>query len=350
MAEIGKNTLNTLKSGQPSQPQIDLMEYLFGFTVQNNKVQQSSLLDIISSVFEQATEFKKNADGTPSAQSEGTLPADDFIVFCDYSRFRENQNCKGEEAPGTACDTTVMMNVLMNDIYRGCKSPIGDFTTAAWSENQPSKISTIQLCQDALEYFNFVQEKYWTDIAEDAKLTGATVDEEDGQTPMDLASLLDAQVFHEITHCIKNWATVDIDDDDSYGYPNARRISDECNPFTADKPPPSVNADNYKFFALAGLNLPPQRPTRIGTIEIIRAQQKRSLKNAYLPPGKFITKNKRATQSQQSSSAAQATYTPLGNLYRPEDNMNWWDTQQSTLSALATRTNSQMGSPTSTAK
>ena len=34
---------------------------------------------------------------------------------------------------------------------------------------------------------------------------------------MDLASLLDAHVFHELTHGVKSWATIDYYEVDSYG-------------------------------------------------------------------------------------------------------------------------------------
>jgi hypothetical protein len=59
-------------------------------------------------------------DTTPA--NYRSLNTDGLIVFCDYSRFKEDQNCDGVAKKGITCDTTIGISWPMNDIYSNCKS------------------------------------------------------------------------------------------------------------------------------------------------------------------------------------------------------------------------------------
>ncbi|KAJ5594876.1 uncharacterized protein N7459_001084 [Penicillium hispanicum] len=122
LAGIGRDTLNTLKNGKGSQAQIDLLDFMFGFAVKDNKAEHTGYLDTVTSVFEQVLDFKKNKDGSPSAQT-GSYPVGEVVVFCDYTRYRENVDCSGYDSPGNACDTVLQMEVAMSDLYHNCKNP-----------------------------------------------------------------------------------------------------------------------------------------------------------------------------------------------------------------------------------
>lgn len=120
LTSAGKDAMSALKDSKGSKDQIDLLQYLFAFAVKDGAVQQSSQLNRVYDVFDQVSAYKKEADGGPTAQS-GTLPTDEVIIFCDYSRMNENKDCFGNAKEGYACDTVTKRVVRISPMYELCK-------------------------------------------------------------------------------------------------------------------------------------------------------------------------------------------------------------------------------------
>ena len=82
------------------------------------------------------------------------LPADDVIVFCDYSRFRNNFDGV-KAAPGVAYDTRTGITTAMSSSFSGCRDQINFDTTAAWTldNTKAGKVATIQICRWFLQFY-----------------------------------------------------------------------------------------------------------------------------------------------------------------------------------------------------
>ena len=75
------------------------------------------------SMFEAVLKYNTNG-GKPQTTPANlrTLHMDNLVVYCNYSRFKENQDCNGTPTPGTACDTSMMIDMKMSDGYNECKT------------------------------------------------------------------------------------------------------------------------------------------------------------------------------------------------------------------------------------
>lgn len=127
--------LNALEAlGQPVQPgqqidstysaQLDLLKYMFSediVTPPSTVDPTSPYFDIVRSVYTQVNGFNKNGDGSPSPKP-ADLSADDVIVYCNFKRFKEGEDCYGNPSAGEACDRDVNKEVLMDSDYKGCKA------------------------------------------------------------------------------------------------------------------------------------------------------------------------------------------------------------------------------------
>ena len=56
-------------------------------------------------------------------------PSDEVVIYCDYSRFKENKDCNGEDKKGYACDPDIQDVVQMDSDYQGCKGSLNTDTT-----------------------------------------------------------------------------------------------------------------------------------------------------------------------------------------------------------------------------
>jgi hypothetical protein len=127
LAQAGSDIFGTLAasgSGDTWQAQKDLVSYLFAEALTNGNIDPSNAnWQTAAKTFTSVLKYNGNSgqpDATPSDYR--SLNTDGLIVFCDYSRFKENQNCDGISKPGVTCDTTIGISWPMNDIYSSCKS------------------------------------------------------------------------------------------------------------------------------------------------------------------------------------------------------------------------------------
>lgn len=123
LADAGKTALSTLKEQKGSRDQINLLEYMFAFAVNDGTVQQSTEFDRLYNVFNEIGGYNKEDGGNPSAQTD-KLPTGDIIIFCDYSRMKENEDCFGNKKEGYACDTVTKRVVRISPMYEECKNGV----------------------------------------------------------------------------------------------------------------------------------------------------------------------------------------------------------------------------------
>lgn len=174
------DTLNYLANTDPSNDpsylaKIDLLQYMFKNTMSNppTVVESDAMFQHVLSVFTAVQLFNQKGDGTYSVRPQGTLPSDDVIVYCDYSRFQEGRQCDNRVNSSTACDRDTGLTVDMDKNYKGCKSHAMNIATVrvkclhsyvargltlhylqAWTldNNNEGKIAQIQMCSWYLRY------------------------------------------------------------------------------------------------------------------------------------------------------------------------------------------------------
>ncbi|KAJ5155380.1 hypothetical protein N7492_008183 [Penicillium capsulatum] len=128
MAETAQNSLEFLRQGMGSEQEMKLVKDMFAFAVRNEKLQQSEYLNFVAGVLSEIVAFDQN-EGKPSPQPQ-TLPPNEMIVFCDFTRFKENHDCI-HDAEGNACDTAVNGPLVMIDVYKECRDGF------RWKDGQP---------------------------------------------------------------------------------------------------------------------------------------------------------------------------------------------------------------------
>lgn len=132
--QAGIDALNTLAQGQQDNAtytaQLDLLKYMFSGAIPSSGVVSSSntYYERISSVLNQVKTFDTNGDGSYTPRPEGDLPADEVIVYCDYSRFVTTENdwesagCNASEYSSEyACDKDTGVAILIDDRYKECQ-------------------------------------------------------------------------------------------------------------------------------------------------------------------------------------------------------------------------------------
>lgn len=120
MAGKAKQTLDSLKAGNASPAQKDLLKYLFAFAIDDNNNVKSDKISRITSIFDQVQAFK-DRNGGPTLSAGNTL-YEDVVIYCDFSRMNEYHDCEGS-AYDWACDTAANKPILMDDLYRDCSNP-----------------------------------------------------------------------------------------------------------------------------------------------------------------------------------------------------------------------------------
>ncbi|KAG6041192.1 hypothetical protein E4U41_005680 [Claviceps citrina] len=79
---------------------------------------------------------------------------DDFIVFCDMSRFEnfKDMDCLGSPATGLACDTATGMHVILENTFEQCATS-KNTRAIMWPDTDRSKPTVVQMCPGYLESF-----------------------------------------------------------------------------------------------------------------------------------------------------------------------------------------------------
>lgn len=119
LAQSGLDVWNALNGGTYNQAEIDLLENMFAWAVTNDNGQKNvntghEQWTYIQDIFQGVLDFKAPSKSPPRAT--------DLIVYCDFSRYIENEDCKHNKKPGYACDTASNQEVKMDTSWKGCKS------------------------------------------------------------------------------------------------------------------------------------------------------------------------------------------------------------------------------------
>ncbi|KAI0174467.1 hypothetical protein BJ166DRAFT_606340 [Pestalotiopsis sp. NC0098] len=184
------------------------------------------------------------ATGILSLQEERTgnpidLPERDVAIFCDTTRLvkRENEDRMFDTAMGVPISYS-------NDGCSGMNSPVFMYTTV-----NERKADTIQICPWFLQYAK--AKKYGTnaDIKSwRARLAVLGMDKlltKMVYKPIDLMSLWDKCMLHEMMHTknVGNEGMIDVEDLSGYGWKNCRKM--------ADGPDAEDNADTHALIGSA---------------------------------------------------------------------------------------------------
>lgn len=131
LAEAGLDALNDIgaihskkdhsNTTPIEQAQLDLLSYLFSSARPSDP--DDRVFRQIRRTFGSILLFRDNPQGQPIPRPDDKpfLPDGGFVVYCDYTRFVENQNCRGEPKEGQACDTEVYRVIDMTKDYMSCK-------------------------------------------------------------------------------------------------------------------------------------------------------------------------------------------------------------------------------------
>ncbi|RJE21510.1 hypothetical protein PHISCL_06143 [Aspergillus sclerotialis] len=130
LAGAGSNTLNQLSrsSSTPAgMAQKDLLSYLFAETMTNGNIDTNNAQwNVAKNMFSSVLRYKTTSN-TSNGEPRSTdgkyqfLPVNEVILYCDYSRFKGNEDCKGNSKKRDTCDTSIGVAFPMNDIYSNCK-------------------------------------------------------------------------------------------------------------------------------------------------------------------------------------------------------------------------------------
>ncbi|KAL9075403.1 MAG: hypothetical protein Q9157_004048 [Trypethelium eluteriae] len=250
------DALEALGAGVGSQPadvaKSDLLDYIFvstrpgaGQPVDPNNPNFSRVKRTFEAV--------KNLNTPTSDPNRLDL---DVKIYCDFSRFHENESCKTDDEgkripkPGYACDDDIKIDVPMGDEYTECKKvfDINDPSTFeigvdAYTLRYPSKFAQMQLCVGFLKDRKNSPYHTWTEIERDGLLD-----------KMDTGALFDHTVLHELTHAISGSPTNDGPrgpDGKGNGY-RWEGVTSKSG-ITAEGNEGYTNADSYAFFGLGML-------------------------------------------------------------------------------------------------
>jgi len=129
-AHLSKGLLEGIKliscsSAATWQAQKDLISYMFAEALNNGNIDTTNeKWETASKQFTSVLKYNNNNGQPENGPAAGyrSLNSDSLIVFCNYDRFKENQNCDGVTKKGITCDTTIGISWPMNNIYSDCKS------------------------------------------------------------------------------------------------------------------------------------------------------------------------------------------------------------------------------------
>jgi hypothetical protein len=132
------NNLEALAAGPPggdaSDPvyaaRLDLFQYVFSTGFDNGDITNRvinpnyEIFQEIHAVYQQISEFDTTTDGSPESNPyPGTLPVDEFIMYCDYNRLAIYYTCNDQIAWDITCDKEVGLAVRWGPEDMHCMDP-----------------------------------------------------------------------------------------------------------------------------------------------------------------------------------------------------------------------------------
>lgn len=138
LAEAGFDTfgITSLGSGAKWQARKDLISYMFSEALTDGKIDTGNTnWQLAESTLTSVLTYKSNSgepDAAPDPGNYRLLKSNTVIVYCDYSRFKEGQDCDGVKRKGMTCDTSIGISVRAESVYEDCKSS-GFFSTTQLS-------------------------------------------------------------------------------------------------------------------------------------------------------------------------------------------------------------------------
>ncbi|RJE19852.1 hypothetical protein PHISCL_07808 [Aspergillus sclerotialis] len=275
-SEVGYST----QGGPRVQALSDLVSYLFADAMTDGRVDPmntnfASAWDKFGKVQDYNTEGQGEPAQTP--RSYIGLGSNELVIFCDFSHYIENEDCIGNKMKGYVCNKAIGAFFPMDKNYKHCKNPplFGSTPEAlTWEfashkkphEDDPKIASTMQLCPS---YIKKVHEQRFQSLKDqgDRPSLSRTMEkvgkflDDPLRTPIDVAYTFDATLLHEMTHAIPHEATVDSNEDKSYGWKNCRDLKNVG----------TKNAESYALFGLGArmISTQNQRPMADGRLEVL---------------------------------------------------------------------------------
>lgn len=126
IADVSYDTLNRLPNagtGPADQARRELVEYLFADALTNGNIDLYSDAWInATDAFGKVIDYKTNnePESVPVAAYKSLRPTN-LIMYCNYDRFKENQDCQEKEMKGVVCDTSIDRAFKMDSKYSDCK-------------------------------------------------------------------------------------------------------------------------------------------------------------------------------------------------------------------------------------
>lgn len=123
-----------------------------------------------SAVYKQVLNFDKLENGDPLGKLPPPLPLDDFVLFCNMDRLKENfdPNTQTTQQTGEAWDPDLRYILAMDDNYRHCKDPNSkgglEARTFNGYQRDPPYGGGIQVCEWFLNSFAQAKYKTWDEV------------------------------------------------------------------------------------------------------------------------------------------------------------------------------------------
>lgn len=140
-AEQAFTQLSQSTTGDTGVAQKDLLSYLFAETLTGGNIDpKNNKWKLAKGIPSQVLKYNRG-DGQPDITPlhyKG-LPTDRLILFCNYDRFKENEDCVGNPKPGYTCDTSIGVFFPMNDIYSDCKEETVFSSSVQVGQPKPAK-------------------------------------------------------------------------------------------------------------------------------------------------------------------------------------------------------------------
>lgn len=125
LAQAGHNALPIEAdpgTGAARAAQRNLVDYLFSETIRGGYIDFTKLQTIRNKFYLVLRHNRRNGRPSATPSDYRSLTENKVVIFCDYSRYRENQDCQGNAVHGRACDSSLGINVPMDWGYEICKS------------------------------------------------------------------------------------------------------------------------------------------------------------------------------------------------------------------------------------
>lgn len=128
LADISYDTFARLPRARDepaNQARRELVGYMFADALKNGNIDpdDENWLSAMNK-FGRVLDYDETKDGMPKpapAAGYPSLGSNNFVMYCNYTRFRENENCAGQKVKGVVCDTSMKRAFEMDKNYSKCK-------------------------------------------------------------------------------------------------------------------------------------------------------------------------------------------------------------------------------------